>query len=332
MDTKPKTSVCAASCKCVFCPRCARATGLRLREKLFIVFATMRHIQMWTLTVDPKRFEHASEAYIKVAGERMIAELVRQLRKDGVLISRHYFVMLEFHESGWPHWHLVLNTKFVDKFRFQEIWNRLGTGDPDENFGFVAFSKGSSKGFQSALHAARYVTKYIIKQPKHGYPSWVMKRSNRIRRYSTSRLLFEEMGHIPQVKEEAKREREKYKMKKTIELRVAACGQGYRVFMQSDVGVWRFVVELPHTYEQMEGFFTLKDKTIVLPEPGQDAFVDCLFWSWLEKSHRPKCIIKDGQLEPLDWNVHPDQWQDEIDNSPPPFASFLGSGVLTLCG
>lgn len=332
MSTMQKTSVCAASCKCVFCERCSVKRGEELREKLKIVFAVMGHIQMWTLTVDPKRFHSPKDAWHEVTSNRMVPRLVRELRAGGCMIGKHYVVVLEFHESGWPHWHLVVNAKYIDKQVFQKIWNRIGTGNPSQNFGYVAFSRGRTKGqggrFENPRHAAAYITKYIIKPPKDGWPEWVLNHSGRVRRFSTSRLIFQELGHMP-AKAEKKRTRGTYKKVNTIALRVKNCGNAFRVFQQTGLKAWRYVGDIPHKFEDIADFFGCDQKTLLLPQPGSDAYVDCLFWAWLGQSQLTRCELVEGRLSPVDWHAEPEAWYDQVAEAPPPWASYIATGEIT---
>lgn len=327
-----KTSVCAASCKCVFCERCAPKLGLQLREKLRVVFAMMQHVQMWTLTIDRNNFDSPKEAWEFVNEQRLIARLVRDLRKAGLLLGRHYVCVLECHKDGWPHWHLVLNAKFIEKGVFQKLWNRLGTGDQNKNFGFTAFTKGRSPGrkgkFASAHHAACYITKYLTKNPEQGWPEWVLEHSGRVRRFTTSRLIFKELGHVPEQQNEGKG-RGEYKRTKSIKLRMKQCGEGYRVFKQSG-DKWYFAGEIPHKFTDMAEYFGCEEKTLELPPPGSDPYVDCLFWAWLDRSDMPKCEIVDGVIEPVDWYDHPER-MDALQQFGPPFVSVISTGALE-CG
>lgn len=186
----------ACKCKCRFCPDCAKRLGLVLRERLKSVLATFQSVQMWTLTIDPTLFGDEEEAYRYVRNKRAISELVRALKKAGHLKTERYFVVAEFHKSGWVHFHLLVEASFIPFELVCEIWNRNRPADlapPDgkrPGFGSVRFSvgKGSRKGeFVNFHHAANYVVKYLTKSPSDGWPDWVLKFDGQVHRFQTSR-------------------------------------------------------------------------------------------------------------------------------------------------
>lgn len=177
-------------CRSRFCEDCAVPLGLNLRRRLLKVLMTFSSVQMWTLTVDPKLFSSPYECYEYVRSRRCVAELVRELRKRGVLSSGRYFVVCEFQRNGMPHWHLILDSRHVPFDLVCEVWNRYRPKDagPREGnrpgFGGVRFSKVD---FESVEHAVNYVVKYIIKTPVDGWPAWVLEYEGQLRRYSASR-------------------------------------------------------------------------------------------------------------------------------------------------
>lgn len=144
---------------------------------------------MWTLTIDPQLFSGPEEALAYVREKRCISRLCRDLRKAG-LIGEHYFFVLEFTQAGWPHWHLLVEATYVPFDVVCTIWNRFRpvwcgpVVDDRPGFGAVRFS---APIFRSAHHAGCYVTKYLIKTPRHGLPAWVLDTDKIVHRYSVSR-------------------------------------------------------------------------------------------------------------------------------------------------
>jgi hypothetical protein len=113
------------------------------------------------------------------------------LHKAGYLYSRRWFVVIEWQGNGFPHWHLLLDATWIPFGAITDTWDKFrppwlpppeGVRPPMGCCRFTA-SKFDAGG---ALHAARYVAKYVSKFPADGFPEWVTARKN-IRRFSTSR-------------------------------------------------------------------------------------------------------------------------------------------------
>ena len=138
---------------------------------------------MLTLTVDPKDYASPKEAYEYVGKKRRVAETIRELKRKRLLKNAEFTVTLEFHKSGWPHWHVLIESKFVCKHKLQSAW-RLGN---------CWVSKGD---FDDVGHAINYATKYIVKtnddeEKEFLFPDWVLDYAGNVRRFSTSRGLCE---------------------------------------------------------------------------------------------------------------------------------------------
>lgn len=184
----------ARTCKSWFCPKCCVGRGLAVREKLVKALQSFKSLQMWTLTIDPELFGNDPVAAMEyVSKKRCVGELVRTLRKRGVLNSDRWFCVLEFQQNGFPHFHLLVDASFVPYDLVADRWNCFRPANAGEatgvrpGFGSVRFS---APKFADHRHAANYACKYLIKHPEHGYPEWVLK-SERIVRYRASRGLFE---------------------------------------------------------------------------------------------------------------------------------------------
>ncbi len=199
-------------CQSRFCSECTTRLGVELREKVREVVKDWKSPLMWTLTLNPELFESARSGFFHVRDVRAISRLVRQLRKDGVLNGRHYFVVIEWHKNGWPHWHLLVDSNFVSHDRLKEIWGRFqpdGVQPSHAKKCLCDECMGWRKGLEPLLrpsmgsvwfsppfngdgaHAANYATKYLLKTPEHPYPDWVLDAEGiKIARYSTSRGFF----------------------------------------------------------------------------------------------------------------------------------------------
>jgi hypothetical protein len=315
-STKPLRSgqfvMCQSSCKCRFCPKCAKALGVEIRRKLWIVLASFLNIQMWTLTVDPKLFTTELGAYRHVMKRRMMALLCSELHRRGYLHSRRYFWVLETHENGWVHFHLLLDASYVPFADVCEIWNRLGNGDPHKLFGRVQFSKGrgGKKGaFESAMHAAFYAMKYVVKEPENGWPEWLLNYDGNVKRFSPSQGFYASCddqlkdpkiqiecndGEImefetgsdqidvtdgPENRKELK-QRGPYKRTETIRLRIGACGNAGLIYYKRG-RAWAFLGRLKNICKDIERYHGMSLAEMVVPGPGADRGWDLLLWSRL---------------------------------------------------
>lgn len=225
-------------CKLWFCSNCCVSKGISLLNRLLPVVATFTHCQMWTLTIDPQLFNSPLEAFLHVRSKRAFSNLVAALHEAGVLNSRRYFLVIEWHESGWPHYHLLVDSKFIDQKVVTALWGRnrpQNAGPVEENrppFGMVRFTKTR---FASSEAAAKYACKYLIKFPEGGYPDWVKDFPGQIRRYQTSQGFFpsdrvskpveiEEESTADQT-EQADDEVTQLRRQRTIRQRMADCKQ-----------------------------------------------------------------------------------------------------------
>ncbi len=149
---------------------------------------------MVTLTIDPALFGSASEAYFYVREQRGISRLVRGLDALEHVHSRRYFCVLEFQEkTEFAHFHLLLDASYIPKRAIDAERSRLRPKHAAAlvanrpSFGMTRFSKRHFEG--GPEHAARYATKYLVKVPEYGWPSWVLALGarQRVPRYSTNR-------------------------------------------------------------------------------------------------------------------------------------------------
>ena len=222
--------------------------GYALRRRVVEVVKTFTAVAMITLTVDRTLFRNAQDAYEWVRDHHGIGRLVQNLKRKGWIKSGRYIWFLEFQKGGWPHWHVLVEAKYVPAGLVYELWGKLRPlgierveGRPP--FGKVDVSAGK---FESGEHAANYATKYVIKEPRDGWPEWVWEFEGRVARYGVSRGFWGEgkgrlvcsaadegvIPHAPECfceecregKEEAtgKRKREG----RTIRERVKGCGFG----------------------------------------------------------------------------------------------------------
>jgi len=172
--------VCPCGCRSWFCERCAIAKGIEVRSRLQARIEGFTDVLLLTLTLDPKEFKGPLAAWRAVKRGRWISRVMRDLfRSKLARKASGYFYVVEWQGNGMPHYHILVDARFIPHKILAAISARIG-------FGFVFISK---RDFGSKRHAANYATKYLTKRPKHAYPAWVMNRgkSEQVRRYDVSK-------------------------------------------------------------------------------------------------------------------------------------------------
>ena len=146
--------------------------------------------------------------------------------------TRRYFYVVEWQEkTEQAHYHVLYDSHYIPWTDLLKSWSKHRPKDAGlviENrpaFGTVLFSTSEFEG--GPVHAARYVTKYLIKTPEHGYPAWVLEmgKNRRIRRYSTNKGFW---NNPSQITKETKSTR-KNKLQTYAE-RIGKCGDSVHLF------------------------------------------------------------------------------------------------------
>lgn len=196
-------------CRKWFCAGCGPRLGYKLRQRLLPRLRTFTAVYGVTLTVDGSLFPGPEQAWLYVMENRLLSRLIRDLEQRGYLHSKAYFWVVEFqHQTEQPHWHMLLDAKFVPYGEIVEIWSRfrpatapkLEQAITAENYQGQAPAFGSVR-FTPATDrekAGYYATKYLTKYPVDGYPAWVLDRVGRMPRYNHSKGFFpRESKHDP---------------------------------------------------------------------------------------------------------------------------------------
>ena len=154
-----------------------------VRRRLVEVVKRWKHCLMISLTVDRELFKGPQEAYEYIRDRRGISVLMQTLRRKGFISKAGYVCVLEFQEktgNGWPHWHILVESKYVPAVMVHDEWGKLRPKDVERVPGRPAFGKvdvSPPDKFKGADHAANYITSYLVKEPKmvgrNG--SWISK-------------------------------------------------------------------------------------------------------------------------------------------------------------
>ena len=220
------------NCRSWFCPDCCVTRGYNLRAKLVPILQKFKGIIMASLTVDPKLFPNPEKAYLYTMDKRCISVTTQDLKRGGYLYTGKYFYVVEWQkETEQAHYHIIYDSRFIPFHELLKFWSKHRPENAGEvigkrpAFGTVILSKIK---FNNPLHAARYVTKYLIKTPDHGYPIWVMDtgEKRRIRRFSTSRSFWGHTAHRRQTMDKTNRKNKQ----QTYRQRISKCGDSLNVF------------------------------------------------------------------------------------------------------
>ena len=163
------------------CAGCRQKLGVMARRSIKDRFRSLKKYymtngdqQMWTLSVSPHDYECAEAAYDSIRSRERVSKLIRKMG------WKYAITVLEWHKSGWPHWHVLVWEPVVGrqrmyhcKHKVQETWGE----------GNVRYSASNGK---SAEAAAQYVTKYMIKADEYVAPEWTLDRHN-VRTISSTR-------------------------------------------------------------------------------------------------------------------------------------------------
>jgi len=124
-----------------------------------------------TLTIDPKNYD-SQEAGFEDSREwlrKVFFQLRHGVEHEGkrYVIDGPYCVKVEFHESGWVHYHVIfLTRRFLPKELLYELWDR----------GWVKVQRITNEDFH-------YLLKYVTKPDD--LPEWVGERK-RLRVFQTT--------------------------------------------------------------------------------------------------------------------------------------------------
>jgi hypothetical protein len=149
-----------------------------------------------TLTLDPKQYASEEVAFedSREWMRKVFYELRHGVQHEGktYVIDAPYCVKVEFHESGWVHYHVIfLTRRFLPKELLAELWG----------LGWVKVQRITNTDFH-------YLLKYVTKPEE--LPGWILKRK-RLRVFQTTKGFLkplpkvEKFDVLDQLKEKRKR-------------------------------------------------------------------------------------------------------------------------------
>ena len=149
-----------------------------------------------TFTLDPKIYADEETAFEDSRNwlRKVFYQLRQGVEHEGKIytIDAPYCIKVEFHESGWVHYHAIfLTRRFLPKELLGELWG----------LGWVKVQRITNRDFH-------YLLKYVTKVDE--LPAWVKKRK-RLRVFQTTQGFLKPLAEEKPV---AKSNLEKFKIKK----------------------------------------------------------------------------------------------------------------------
>lgn len=190
---EPAFHLIGEPCHSRACPYCGPSQGYETRHILLEKTHYFRFPKMLSATVDrdgkttDRGFESPEAAYRYVRDRKLISKLMARL---GV---KHWACVLEFQSEsgdGWPHWHILIDAKWVDLKLAWYLWKKLwGVGGLDLAKKKRKDGTSSPIKWESREHAINYMTSYLVKPPKAGMPHWLQFSETKVRFLSASKSL-----------------------------------------------------------------------------------------------------------------------------------------------
>lgn len=253
--TRSRLVLASCNCRARTCRRCGKRKGWEARQVLLERSHLWVKPGMFTLTVDRSKFATPEAAHTAITDGRYVPRLLAKLG-----VARWVWT-LEFQTAtgdGWPHWHLLIDLSSLPGQRldlkrawhwWRDVW-QLGGLDLH-----VKSTKAAD-----AKHAVFYITKYLTKPPRGGFPLWVLDRHG-VRFVQASKAVGSLVFKPKRTMGESKKRRD-YKPRAALIERMAKC-------QQETVGIMMGVD--PATGEQICRFAG----SIKVPLPMIRAMADC---------------------------------------------------------
>lgn len=236
-------------CWCRVCSSCAPRLGMRVRGALLRTQDSWEIPYLFTLTVDRSKFASPQAAYEHIKQGRYIPRLLTALNLvRWVHVLEFQMETWDEKGRGWPHWHLLIDLAAVKGYvNLKKAWalwrDTWGLGGLD-----LRMRKRMKD--QSPESAMRYITKYLVKVPKEGWPDWVLEKRN-IRFVQASRSIgallyrkpaFTEADVEQDQVEEIVAEDEEVtdREPKTMKERVSSCGHKSSLLYEDTAGKYTY--------------------------------------------------------------------------------------------
>ncbi len=152
------------NCKTWACAYCGPRKAWRYKQTIRAIAERLSLTRFLTLTLDPSKIEGDPVRYLRRVFNKFRVSLLRKFK-----CTVNYIAILEFHKSGIPHMHVLID-RFIAQRWISEAWSALGGG------GIVDIR------FVDVHRISHYLAKYLTKE-------LLMSAPLRSRRVTTSRSI-----------------------------------------------------------------------------------------------------------------------------------------------
>jgi len=176
--------------KACHCSWCASCFVKRTVPKITKIMENMnwRAVRFITLTIDREKFENGQEAYETVKELKGIATMIKNLIRVQKLEIKNWLWWIEWHQDGYPHWHLLVETKegrngMIGGDLLRQYW---GFGAVNESFIHNQGHWWSMTGYYNK-HGYFDKNKTADKDSQSNLPEWALEYPKSIRRFGAMR-------------------------------------------------------------------------------------------------------------------------------------------------
>jgi hypothetical protein len=152
------------NCKTWACAYCGPRKAWRYKQAIRAIAERLSLTRFLTLTLDPSKIEGDPVRYLRRVFNKFRVSLLRKFK-----CTVNYIAILEFHKSGIPHLHVLID-RFIAQRWISEAWSALGGGE------IVDIR------FVDVQRISHYLAKYLTKE-------LLMSAPLRSRRVTTSRSI-----------------------------------------------------------------------------------------------------------------------------------------------
>jgi len=173
------------SCHCSWCDPCfIRFVVPKIKERISKM--DWRRVRFIMLSIDRELFPTGQEAYEFIHTHKSVREMIHNLKRVAGIVVTDWFWFLEWHEDGFPHYHLLIETQggktgMIGGELLRKYW---GLGRVTESF---------IKGEKHWRTISGYFEKrgYFNKDDKSHQvrlPEWARSYTTKIRRYGAMQI------------------------------------------------------------------------------------------------------------------------------------------------
>lgn len=243
------------SCTSVWCPQCfKRRAGKRASENMRLMnWRNVRHI---ILTLDRDNFLDGEAAYMSITRGKRVPGLTRDLRRYLGKKIKRWISFLEWHEDGFPHWHVIVEVDDTGKK------GQIGHANIADYWGLGGVFETYPKNKQQWDNLTGYFKSsgyFDEKEKGQGkLPEWAIAHEGKIRRVNRSRFGWPDSGQYAKEKlsaadpqpyddwDEGLQEEKPKKRDRPYSLILSACGATTRLrIMKEQRTVDTIIINLP---------------------------------------------------------------------------------------